>query len=196
MAAPLSKAPPSERRLASQQVGLPEPLPASRAASTADRARLARRAGTMIRREATFRRLLALADAVAIMAAVLCAALIVGDSALQPAAAAIPFAFILLLKGAGLYDRDEHLLHKTTLDEIPRLFAASTATVMLLFLANGALIEGVMTRGQIATAWVMLLALLVLLRAIARAVALRTTAAERVLYVGDPLSAADFREKL
>ena len=182
-----------ERRLADQhfdQAGPPERSGASQ------QARVPYGSEAMLRREISFRRLLGAADLAAVAITVAVVSFIVGDKALQPAAAAIPVAFILLMKAVGLYDRDEHLLHKTTLDEVPRLLAVSTATVLALFLANGAVIEGVLTRGEIAIAWTMLLALLVCLRAFARTIALRLTAPERCLFVGDGPSAADFREKL
>ncbi len=160
------------------------------------RSRIPYRSVAMIRREMAFRRLLGLADVAAISITVAFVAFVVGDKAMQPGAAAIPVVFVLLMKTIGLYDRDEHLLHKTTLDEVPRLLGAATATVLALFLADGTLIDGVLSRGEIATAWVTLFVLLVVLRALARTIGSRITAPERCLFVGDGPSAADFREKL
>jgi exopolysaccharide biosynthesis polyprenyl glycosylphosphotransferase len=158
--------------------------------------RLVHRNKVMRRRESTFRRLLGFGDALAILITVAVAARVVGDNSLQPAALALPLVFVLAIKAIGLYDRDLHLLHKTTLDEIPRLFAVATTTTLLLYLADGLLVEGVLGRGQVAVAWATLFMLLASFRSLARGVATRVTAPERCLYVGDEKSANEFREKL
>jgi exopolysaccharide biosynthesis polyprenyl glycosylphosphotransferase len=157
--------------------------------------RLVHRNEVMQRRETTFRRLLAAGDAIAIVAAIALAAQ-AGDNALHPAALALPVAFVLAIKAIGLYDRDLHLLHKTTLDEIPRLFAVATTTTLLLYLADGLLVDGVLDRGQVAIAWATLFVLQVALRSLARGIATRVTEPERCLYVGDERTANEFREKL
>ena len=52
---------------------------------------------------------------------------------------------LTLLLGAkvmGLYDRDDVLLHKTTLDEAPKLFQVATLGALVAWLAGGFVING------------------------------------------------------
>ena len=149
-----------------------------------------------IRRDALFRRLLLLADAVAVVVAYLLTV------ALSPAAqvswaalAGIP----LLLAGAkviGLYDRDEALLRKTTLDEAPKLFQLATLAALIAWLGGGGLLGGALGRGSTLMLWVTLAALLLVARAAARALALRVTPVERCLFIGQERSAETIRAKL
>ncbi len=148
------------------------------------------------RRETTFRRLLGVADALAVSLAVAIGALLVGGDTVTPGAIAIPLLFVLIAKAIGLYDRDAHLLHKTTLDEVPRLLSLSTGAVLLIWLANGLVITGEIERAQVIACWAVLFVGLIGFRALARFLALRSTPIERCLFVGDEASAEEFREKL
>jgi exopolysaccharide biosynthesis polyprenyl glycosylphosphotransferase len=107
------------------------------------------------------------------------------------AAAFLP-AFVLLAKMAGLYDRDQFVLHKTTLDEAPTLLGV--AAILSLGIEGVQSIEytGIPTLPFCAV----LSCALVVARAAARFVAVRTTASERVLVVGDRATAAAVRRKL
>ncbi len=147
-----------------------------------------------IRRDAVFRRLLLTSDVVAIAAAYLV------TFALSPAVkvgwAALVSAPLLLVgaKVTGLYDRDEALLHKTTLDETPKLFQLATLAALIAWL--GGLLAGGLARHSTLVLWLALTALLILARASARAIALRLVAAERCLFIGDERSAETVRAKL
>ena len=79
-------------------------------------------------RDSIFRRMLLLADALAIVIAVMVtAALAPGRSSQLPWAAVAGLPILLLgAKVSGLYDRDDSLLRKTTLDEAPKLFQVAT----------------------------------------------------------------------
>jgi len=154
-------------------------------------------ASAILRRESTFRRLLGIADAVAITAALAFAALILGEGdGLTLAAGAVPLLLVAVAKAIGLYDRDAHLLHKTTLDEVPALFSIATLSALMLWISGGAFVEGELDRAQIVPLWGLLFLLLLGLRSLARSLARRLTAAERCLFVGDPASAEQLREKL
>jgi exopolysaccharide biosynthesis polyprenyl glycosylphosphotransferase len=109
---------------------------------------------------------------------------------------AVPPLFVVLCKALGLYDRDEHLIHKTTLDEIPALFGIATLSALLLVFSDGLFISGGLGRGDVLVAWVLLFLLLVCLRSLARWSATRALPPERCLLVGDPVRAAAFRKKL
>jgi exopolysaccharide biosynthesis polyprenyl glycosylphosphotransferase len=99
-------------------------------------------------------------------------------------------------KLSGLYDRDEALLHKTTLDEAPRLFHVATLSAMVAWLSGGLLVEGSLTRHEALFLWIALALMLMLSRACARALALRLAPVERCLFIGDEPSAGTMREKL
>jgi exopolysaccharide biosynthesis polyprenyl glycosylphosphotransferase len=150
----------------------------------------------VLRRETTYRRLLGSADAIAVGLALVVSATLVGDDALAIGAVAVPLLFVLIAKGMGLYDRDAELLHKTTLDEFPKLLGLATISTLLIWLADGALIQGEIGRAQMMASWGILLAGMIVLRSAARAVAGHTTPPERCLFVGDAGSAQEFREKL
>jgi exopolysaccharide biosynthesis polyprenyl glycosylphosphotransferase len=148
-------------------------------------------------RDALFRRTLAAADVVAILTAFVLTAQLWSSSAQLTWAgvAAVP----ILLVGAklyGLYDRDETLLRKTTLDEAPKLFHVATLCALVAWFAGGLLVDGVLDRHAALFLWLILAMLLILARTAARAIALRVAPAERCLFVGDDASARMIRSKL
>jgi exopolysaccharide biosynthesis polyprenyl glycosylphosphotransferase len=148
-------------------------------------------------RDALFRRTLAAADVVAIVGAFVLTAQLSSSSA-QLTWAGIAAVPILLLgaKLYGLYDRDETLLRKTTLDEAPKLFHVATLCALVAWLAGGLLVDGALNRHEAVFLWLTLAGLLILARASARAVALRVAPAERCLFIGDEASATLIHSKL
>jgi len=150
---------------------------------------------TIRRRDAFYRRSLAIADMAAITLAVL-AAVAVGGGSLSPLGLLVPPIFVGVVKAMGLYDRDEHLLHKSTLDEVPGLFGIAALAVLLLSLAESVFVQGEFGRAQVVYAWVALFLLLVCLRALARAAAGSFVPVERCLLVGHATEADYVREKL
>jgi len=157
--------------------------------------RLLWRRRQVIRRDSVFRRALGLADMTSIVVALGVTSLLSGDD-VNWAIVAVPPLFVLLCKALGLYDRDEHLIHKTTLDEIPALFGIATLSALLLVFSDGLFISGGLGRGDVLAAWVLLFLLLVCLRSLARWSITRALPPERCLLVGDPVRATAFREKL
>jgi exopolysaccharide biosynthesis polyprenyl glycosylphosphotransferase len=149
----------------------------------------------LIHRDSVFRRALGLADMTSIVFALGVTSLLSGDD-VNWAIVAVPPLFVVLCKALGLYDRDEHLIHKTTLDEIPALHGIATLSALLLVFSDGLFISGGLGRGDVLVAWILLFLLLVCLRSIARWTATRLLPPERCLLVGDPVRAAAFREKL
>jgi exopolysaccharide biosynthesis polyprenyl glycosylphosphotransferase len=138
-------------------------------------------------RESLFRRSLLVADAVAIVGAFV---VLQGVSAkaLQLTWVSVCGLLTLLLsaKVLGLYDRDDVLLHKTTLDEAPKLFHLATLGALAAWLAGGFVVEGhPLNRREALLLWVVLMLLLVLARSTARLLALRAGPAERCLFIGD-----------
>ena len=150
-----------------------------------------------MRREWLFRRALLVADVSAItLAFVLTVQL--SSRSLQLTWLSIVGVPILLLgaKMLGLYDRDEKLLRKTTLDEVPKLFEMATLCALVAWLADGLIVEGALDRREALFLWLTLAVLLMLARAAARWFALRAAPTERCLFIGDGEMAEAIRPKL
>jgi exopolysaccharide biosynthesis polyprenyl glycosylphosphotransferase len=158
----------------------------------------ARGPAASLRRDALFRRMLLTADVVAI-AGTFVVVTQVSSRPLQLTWLSI-VGLPLLLIGAklfGLYDRDETLLRKTTLDEVPKLFHLATLCALTAYLASELIFRGgFLRRPEALILWLALLAGLVIARASARAIALRLAPVERCLFVGDEASAQTIRSKL
>jgi len=144
-------------------------------------------------RDSLYRRALAVADVVAAGAAIALAIVVLGgDRVTLALLAAVPLV-VVVSKVAGLYDRDEDLLHKTTLDEAPALFQVATLYTLLIWLGEGALVEeGLLLaqgdnlgRDQVLGLWGLLFIFMLGARSAARAFVTRTTATERCLVLGD-----------
>jgi exopolysaccharide biosynthesis polyprenyl glycosylphosphotransferase len=150
-----------------------------------------------MRRDAVFRRLLVVADVVAIVTAfVLTVELSRRSLALTWAGIAAVPILVVCAKLTGLYDRDETLLRKTTLDEAPKLFQLATLCALVAWLTGGLIVRGVLDRHEALFLWLALAALLIMARAGARQLALRVSPVERCLFIGDEVSAETIRSKL
>ncbi|HEV7162294.1 MAG TPA: exopolysaccharide biosynthesis polyprenyl glycosylphosphotransferase [Solirubrobacteraceae bacterium] len=103
---------------------------------------------------------------------------------------------VVCAKLTGLYDRDESLLRKTTLDEAPKLLQLATLCALVAWLAGGLIVRGELDRHEAMVLWLALAVFLLLARAVSRAVSLRVAAAERCLFIGDEMSAETIRAKL
>src|SRR5215210_992210 len=154
------------------------------------------RRAAMRRRDSLFRRALGVADMVAVGLALVVSSVVLGGDQLTLATLAVPPLFVVVCKAMGLYDRDAHLIHKTTLDEIPALFGIATLTALLLFLSDGLLVGGELGRLQVFGTWVLLFVLTVCFRALARWLGGRLVPPERCLLAGDPSRAEEIRQKL
>jgi exopolysaccharide biosynthesis polyprenyl glycosylphosphotransferase len=149
------------------------------------------------RRDRGYRRLLGLADVLAMTVALaVCIPLLGEDDALTPLVAAGAVLILVLSKVLNLYDRDELLLHKSTLDEAPKLFQVATLMALLLWLSHPFLIDGELGRKQVLGFWLVLAALLPLMRGAARRLARRLTPQEGCLLVGPSGACDQAREKI
>jgi exopolysaccharide biosynthesis polyprenyl glycosylphosphotransferase len=148
-------------------------------------------------RDSIFRRTLLVADALAIFGAFLLT-IALATRSLQLTWVGVAGLPILLVcaKVFGLYDRDETLLHKTTLDEAPKLFHVATLCALVAWLAGGLIVAGSLNRREALFLWLALAVLLILMRTAARALALRVAPVERCLFIGDAEAAATIRSKL
>jgi exopolysaccharide biosynthesis polyprenyl glycosylphosphotransferase len=106
-----------------------------------------------------------------------------------------PFV-ILAAKAIGLYDRDQHVLRKTTLDEVPSLIYLSVLYALIVWLAEEVLFRGWLTRPQVFALALSMFALTTVGRALVRTIVTRFTPRERCLIVGEPDDTARIVGKL
>jgi|tagenome__1003787_1003787.scaffolds.fasta_scaffold20942473_2 exopolysaccharide biosynthesis polyprenyl glycosylphosphotransferase len=151
--------------------------------------------GVVLRRDQLYRRTLALADLSSAAFAICFAALVIGPNRIQPAVLIALPGVVLIAKIIGLYDRDEHLLRKTTLDEAPALFEVATLATLLLWLGGPLFVSGTLTRFQVLGLWLLLFLSTTLSRTILRRFARSIAPTERCLVIGDPVSAQRLRRK-
>jgi exopolysaccharide biosynthesis polyprenyl glycosylphosphotransferase len=148
------------------------------------------------RRDAIFRRSLAFADALAAAGAVALCVVGFGHDALRPLALlALPLV-VIAGKLAGIYDRDELLINKTTIDQAPQLFQLATLYALLFFLLQGHFMAGELGAGQVIVLWGAMFVLAVLARRAGRGFARAVAPAERVLFVGSAASCDRLRAKI
>jgi exopolysaccharide biosynthesis polyprenyl glycosylphosphotransferase len=149
----------------------------------------------VLRRDAIYRRLLGAVDVAATALSLFIVVVVIRGGELDIGAAlALPLA-VVLGKVVGLYDRDEHLLRKTTLEEVPTIFALATLLSFLIWLSNGASINGVLTREETVILWGLIFVFMVTGRAAARGLARRVVSVERCLVLGDDQSARAMSRK-
>ena len=151
---------------------------------------------TVRRRERIFRRALVCADALAAGLAVLAAFDLSGKYAVRAGYLWVVVLMVVLAKAQGLYDRDELLIRKSTLDELPRLVSLATLLAMLLWVSRHFIVIGAPGTETLVALWLLLLASIFIARVGARMIATRLAPAERCLFVGDAVTAERFRTKL
>jgi exopolysaccharide biosynthesis polyprenyl glycosylphosphotransferase len=164
---------------------------------------LAARLGTWERlgparvRDRRYRRLLGIADILATLFALnICINVLGQSNMVSPALLAGVPAVILIAKVLGLYDRDELVLRKSTLDEAPKVFQLATLFTLTVSIAQAPLRLGELGGDQVFALWFVLFTTLLASRSCARAVARRVTTAERCLLIGDPSECERIRGKL
>jgi exopolysaccharide biosynthesis polyprenyl glycosylphosphotransferase len=148
-------------------------------------------------RDRAYRRLLGLGDVLAVAVALaVCVPLLGRGDALTPLVAAGAPVIVVIAKVLGLYDRDELLLRKTTLDEAPKLFQVATLMALVLWLGHELLIDGELGRKQVLGFWLVLAVLLPGARGGARLLARRLAPEENCLLVGEPAACDRARAKI
>jgi exopolysaccharide biosynthesis polyprenyl glycosylphosphotransferase len=153
----------------------------------------------LARRDSLRRRLLAAADLGALLLAFgsvsVAAAPNLSVQALLVSAVGL-LGWILLNKLLGLYDRDAHLIHKSTLDELPRLALSAILGTTLIFMFAPPIADSTPDRGQ--TIAYMLLAFIWMfaLRGLVRNAVVRRTPPERCLIIGSGAVAGMVARKL
>src|SRR6188508_393402 len=128
------------------------------------------------RRDRVSRRTLALADVAASLLAAYLALTLLGDDALHLSAVLlVPPGILIAAKAIGLYDRDELLIRKTTVEELPKLFQLSVLFALVFWLGDRQLISGGLGKEQAVGTAVIFLGAAFLLRCHARTAAARRT---------------------
>jgi exopolysaccharide biosynthesis polyprenyl glycosylphosphotransferase len=138
------------------------------------------------RRERNYRWALAAADASAATSSLLLSIVLIGGFGLRPEFLLVIPAIVLAAKLQGLYDHDELVMRKSTLDEFPRLLNLATLFALLIWLARDDVVRGMPSTLLLFALWGLLIAALFTLRFIARALAGRLSSVERCLVVGSP----------
>jgi exopolysaccharide biosynthesis polyprenyl glycosylphosphotransferase len=137
------------------------------------------------RRDAAYRRMLAMADIVSAALALWVTFDLLGDDKVRPLVLlALPLV-VLVAKLKGLYDRDALTLSKTTLDEAPHLFQVATLYALLVTIGSGMAIEGSLGTGQMIALWAALFFSAAACRTVARAAARASVQEERCIVIGD-----------
>ncbi len=144
------------------------------------------------RRELVTRVGLIAADVIACLASMLVVSAITG-ARFTPWAVALVAFYVLLAKMAGLYDRDQFILHKTTLDEAPPLVAVAAILALV--------VEGIQAleftgRSHPLLLWGLLVVAVVMGRTVARFLAVRVTGSERLIVIGDAAAMVLVKRKL
>jgi exopolysaccharide biosynthesis polyprenyl glycosylphosphotransferase len=147
-------------------------------------------------RDALLRRLLALADVLAVGVASIVLLLRGGDHRQVLTALLSAPLWVLLAKFGGLYDRDQRALRHLTVDEAPRLLLWAFSGIVLTVFVFEALPVDQLTVSQ--GGWMLFAAFAsaLVLRATARTLWRRLTTPERTLIVGEGAQAAAVRRKL
>ena len=136
------------------------------------------------KRDAIFRRSLIVADVVAAGVAGWFAVVQVAGATLRPSLLLALLLVVLLGKLLGLYDRDELVFHKSTLDEAPKHFQLAGFYTLLAWLLAPTLLDGEFTRSAGLALWMSAFLLTTSFRFTAREAARRLAPAERCLIIG------------
>lgn len=105
---------------------------------------------------------------------------------------------LVLLTGklVGLYDRDQHVLRKTTIDEAPAILYLSVLFALAAWLCEAVLLRGELVRGQVFGLLPLMFVLTTIGRLIVRRLALALSTPERCIVVGTPADAERIAAKL
>ena len=152
-----------------------------------------------VSRDTRLRRALALSDVLASASALGIVVLTVAgnwDVRLRPSTVLIVPLVLIVAKAIGLYDRDQHVVRKTTIDEIPSLLYLAVLFTLTVWLAEAPLLEGYLTRPQVFALLLLTFVLLATGRLIVRAAVSAICSAERCIIVGNVDDAQRVARKL
>jgi exopolysaccharide biosynthesis polyprenyl glycosylphosphotransferase len=148
------------------------------------------------RREALRRRLLCTADVLAATGALVLVVTVLGHDQLRLLTLTGAPLLVLLFKVAGLYDREQMRLLRSTLDEAPVLVQIAGLYALTVAIAQPLIVNGHLGSGQIAGLWSITFLAIIVGRMSARWLAGRAATSERCLVIGDAGLALRIRDKL
>lgn len=140
-----------------------------------------------LERATTYRRLLASADLIGAFCSMWLAGLLVANESTSWLIAIGVLLIVPINKIMGLYDRDENVLAKTTLDEAPRILNVATLFALIVFATRDTFFpsEPPVSAKKLVFIVVFTAVMIIALRVIARRVARSAVPEERLLIVGD-----------
>jgi exopolysaccharide biosynthesis polyprenyl glycosylphosphotransferase len=136
------------------------------------------------------------ADAVAALLALLLCTLLVEDLAIHTSVLLGLPVVILASKLSGLYDRDELLIRKTTLDEAPALFQLATLYALVIWMLDDVVLGTSLGSAAVGILWASLWGFGIGARRVARYVASQSVPDERLLVIGDADTYRRIEDKL
>jgi exopolysaccharide biosynthesis polyprenyl glycosylphosphotransferase len=149
------------------------------------------------RRDTVLRRALALADGCAALVALLLAVIVTdGRISVEPTIVLLAPFVIIAAKAIGLYDRDQHVLRKTTIDEIPQIFYLSVLCALTVWLVEAVLLDGNLGRPGVFMLLGSTFALIFAGRLVIRGVVTAIAPPERCLVIGNAEDAERIASKL
>ena len=137
-------------------------------------------------RDAALRRLLVLSDVVAATFAMVVAIGVLGDDSVRPEVLAILPLVVVASRFMGLYDRDEIVLSKTTLNEGPALFHLATLYTLIVLVGRQAFVDGRIGPEQAIALWAAFALSAGAFRSIIRHLAVAYAEPERCIVIGEP----------
>ena len=154
-----------------------------------------------MKRDALQRRALSVVDVIAAYVALVVAVYVVkGDSigsvTLSPLAILVAPFVVVASKVIGLYDRDQHLLRKTTLDEMTQILYLAVVYALTTWLAETVLLNGYLTRPQVFTLTLCAFVVVTFGRLVVRAAVSAATTKERCIVLGSAANARRITAKL
>jgi exopolysaccharide biosynthesis polyprenyl glycosylphosphotransferase len=147
-------------------------------------------------RDRLFRRAVVASDVIASLLAVWVAIAVVSPYSVRWGVVLVVPLTVLLAKVQGLYDRDELVIRKSTLDEFPRLLNLATLVAMLAWLSRHYFVNGAPSSWPLLKLWAALLVFIVIGRALSRELAYWATPPERCFFFGDFETARQVETKL
>ena len=151
-----------------------------------------------LQRDVVLRRALAVADLFGASVALVFAVIVLGHGSLnlRPSAVLIAPFVVVVSKAIGLYDRDQHTLRKSTIDELPSILYLSVSYSLAVWLAETLLISGWLARPQVFGLAVASFVFVATCRSLARHAALAVTPVERCIVIGNVANATRMASKL
>ena len=148
-------------------------------------------------RDALYRRTLAVADVTAALLALLVSAVMIGGHGLSWWALALAPFVVVVAKVIGVYDHDNLVLRKYTLDEAPALFQMATLYTLVVWLGDGTLLaHGTLSHVEAVALGASSFAFLLFFRAAGRLLLRRLMPAERCMLIGDVTTWSKLQQSL